>query len=93
MIPTAIRNELEAHARAEEPNEACGLVALKGGTAERYSGTAGDYLVNASGDFSLTSLRVSQVPEPGMAGLALVGLLAAFGWRRRSPGAGKRASV
>ena len=36
MISAAIRAELEAHARAEEPNEACGLVALKGGAAERY---------------------------------------------------------
>jgi [CysO sulfur-carrier protein]-S-L-cysteine hydrolase len=36
VIPTAIREELEAHARAEEPNEACGLVALRGGAAERY---------------------------------------------------------
>ena len=36
MIPAAIRHELEAHARAEEPNEACGLVALRGGAAERY---------------------------------------------------------
>jgi [CysO sulfur-carrier protein]-S-L-cysteine hydrolase len=36
VIPAAIRGELEAHARAEEPNEACGLVALKGGAAERY---------------------------------------------------------
>jgi len=36
VIPAAIRDELEAHARAEEPNEACGLVALRGGAAERY---------------------------------------------------------
>jgi proteasome lid subunit RPN8/RPN11 len=36
VIPAAIRAELEAHARAEEPNEACGLVALKDGVAERY---------------------------------------------------------
>ena len=36
MIPAEIRSELEAHARAEEPNEACGLVALKNGVAERY---------------------------------------------------------
>ena len=36
MIPQSIRDELERHARAEEPNEACGLVALRGGTAERY---------------------------------------------------------
>jgi [CysO sulfur-carrier protein]-S-L-cysteine hydrolase len=36
VIPQSIRDELERHARAEEPNEACGLVALRGGTAERY---------------------------------------------------------
>jgi proteasome lid subunit RPN8/RPN11 len=36
VIPAAIRHALEAHARAEEPNEACGLVALRGGAAERY---------------------------------------------------------
>jgi proteasome lid subunit RPN8/RPN11 len=36
VIPEAIRAELEAHARAEEPNEACGLVALRNGVAERY---------------------------------------------------------
>ena len=36
MIPPEIRAELEKHARAEEPNEACGLVVLRDGTAERY---------------------------------------------------------
>ena len=36
MIPLEIRAELEEHARAEEPNEACGLVVLRDGTAERY---------------------------------------------------------
>ena len=36
VIPAEIRAELERHARAEEPNEACGLVALRGGAAERY---------------------------------------------------------
>jgi len=36
VIPSAIRAELEKHARAEEPNEACGLVAFRDGTAERY---------------------------------------------------------
>ena len=36
MIPAEIRAELERHARAEEPNEACGLVALRNGRAERY---------------------------------------------------------
>jgi proteasome lid subunit RPN8/RPN11 len=36
VIPVAVRAELEAHAREEAPNEACGVVVLKGGVAERY---------------------------------------------------------
>ena len=36
MIPAEIRAELDEHARSEEPNEACGLVAFKDGRAERY---------------------------------------------------------
>ncbi len=36
MIPQAIREELERHARDEQPNEACGLVAFKDGRGERY---------------------------------------------------------
>lgn len=36
MIPAAVRRELEAHADAEAPNEACGFVALRDGVAERF---------------------------------------------------------
>jgi [CysO sulfur-carrier protein]-S-L-cysteine hydrolase len=36
VVPEAIRAELEDHARAEEPNEACGLVAFRDGVAKRY---------------------------------------------------------
>ena len=36
MIPAEIRRALLEHARAEAPNEACGLVALRDGVAERY---------------------------------------------------------
>ena len=36
MIPAEVRAELKAHAGAEAPNEACGLVLLRGGVAERY---------------------------------------------------------
>jgi proteasome lid subunit RPN8/RPN11 len=35
-IPPDILAALEHHARAEAPNEACGLVALRDGVAERY---------------------------------------------------------
>ena len=36
MIPAEIRAELRAHAEEEAPNEACGLVVLREGVAERY---------------------------------------------------------
>jgi proteasome lid subunit RPN8/RPN11 len=35
-VPAEIRRELVEHARAEQPNEACGLVVLEGGRAVRY---------------------------------------------------------
>ena len=35
MIPEEVRAALVAHAEAEVPNEACGLVAFRGGVAER----------------------------------------------------------
>jgi proteasome lid subunit RPN8/RPN11 len=36
VIPAAIRAELRKHAETEAPNEACGLLALRDGVAERY---------------------------------------------------------
>ena len=36
VVPEAIRVQLVEHARAEAPNEACGLVAFRDGVAERY---------------------------------------------------------
>jgi proteasome lid subunit RPN8/RPN11 len=36
VIPGDIRAQLAEHARAEEPNEACGVVVLRDGVAERY---------------------------------------------------------
>ena len=36
MIPAEVRAALVAHAEAEAPNEACGLIALRDGVAERY---------------------------------------------------------
>jgi proteasome lid subunit RPN8/RPN11 len=36
VVPAATRRALEEHARSEAPNEACGLVVLSDGVAERY---------------------------------------------------------
>jgi [CysO sulfur-carrier protein]-S-L-cysteine hydrolase len=35
-VPAEVRQALAAHAEAEVPNEACGLLLLRDGTAERY---------------------------------------------------------
>lgn len=36
MIPEEVRVQLVAHAQREAPNEACGLILLRNGYAERY---------------------------------------------------------
>jgi proteasome lid subunit RPN8/RPN11 len=36
VVPAGVREALEEHARVEAPNEACGLVVLRDGVAERY---------------------------------------------------------
>ena len=36
VVPEAVRLALEDHAGAEAPNEACGLVVLRDGVADRY---------------------------------------------------------
>jgi proteasome lid subunit RPN8/RPN11 len=35
-VPEAVRRELAAHAEADAPNEACGLILFREGVAERY---------------------------------------------------------
>ena len=36
VVPEEVRQALEEHSRAEAPNEACGLLVLREGVAERY---------------------------------------------------------
>jgi proteasome lid subunit RPN8/RPN11 len=36
VVPAGVRRQLEQHAQSEAPNEACGLLLLRDGRAERY---------------------------------------------------------
>ena len=36
VVPAGVRADLVAHSQAESPNEACGIVVFRDGTAERY---------------------------------------------------------
>ena len=36
VVPAAVRRALDEHARAEVPNEACGVIVLRRGEARRY---------------------------------------------------------
>ena len=36
VVPEAVRSALVEHAESEKPNEACGLLVLRDGVAERY---------------------------------------------------------
>lgn len=58
MIPAAVREQLVAHAQREAPNEACGLVVLRDGVAERYEPG-----VNAAPSPSYFEL---QMPDPAI---------------------------
>ncbi len=54
VIPPAVRSALVEHAEAEKPNEACGLVAVRDGAAERYiparNGAASPYRFELDAD-------------------------------------------
>jgi proteasome lid subunit RPN8/RPN11 len=36
VVPAAVRSAIVEHAHAEQPNEACGLLVMRDGVAERY---------------------------------------------------------
>ena len=54
VIPPVVRSALVEHAEAEKPNEACGLVAVRDGEAERYiparNGAASPYRFELEAD-------------------------------------------
>ena len=54
VIPPVVRSALVEHAEAEKPNEACGLIAVRDGEAERYiparNGAASPYRFELEAD-------------------------------------------
>ena len=96
MIPEEIRGELLAHARAEAPNEACGLVLFRDGVAERYipgeNSLASPYrfelrtdpenwfLEDEGYELAVFHSHPSSPPKPSRADLERAGLWAARPW-------------
>ena len=61
VVPDEVRHALEDHARAEAPNEACGLVVMRDGRALRYeparNGAASPYRFELDADPELWFLE------------------------------------
>jgi len=90
VIPAEIRAELDEHARAEQPNEACGLVAFKDGRAERYlparNGAASPYrfeleiapeswfLEDDGYELAVFHSHISSAPRPSRTDVENIGL-------------------
>ncbi len=90
MIPAEVRGALEEHSRAEEPNEACGLLAFRDGIAERYiparNGAASPYrfeletdpenwfLEDEGFELAVFHSHVSSPPRPSRTDVENIGL-------------------
>ena len=95
VVPAATRRTLEAHARAELPNESCGLLVLRDGVAERYepgrNAAASPYrfelevdpelwfLEDDGYDLAVVHSHISAPPRPSRTDVENVGL-----WRGRA---------
>ncbi|HEY2938792.1 MAG TPA: Mov34/MPN/PAD-1 family protein [Gaiellaceae bacterium] len=90
VIPAEVRAALEEHAREEEPNEACGLVVLRDGRADRYipakNGAASPYrfeletepenwfLEDEGYELAVFHSHVSSPPRPSRTDVENIGL-------------------
>lgn len=90
MIPADVRAELAGHARAEEPNESCGVLLLRDGRAERYvpgrNAAASPYrfeldvdpevwfLEDAGWELAVVHSHVSSPPRPSRTDVESIGL-------------------
>ena len=89
-MPAATRRALEEHAQSEAPNEACGLLALRDGVAERYiparNGAASPYrfeletepenwfLEDEGYELAVFHSHVSSPPRPSRTDVENIGL-------------------
>jgi [CysO sulfur-carrier protein]-S-L-cysteine hydrolase len=94
VIGAAVRAELRAHAEAEAPNEACGLVVLRDGIAARYVAGRNDaaspyrfelevppetwFLEDDGYELAVFHSHVSSPPRPSRTDVENIGL-----WTRR----------
>jgi len=90
VVPQEVRAALVAHAQEEDPNEACGLVVLKDGVAERYerghNGAASPYrfelevtpelwfLEDEGYDLAVFHSHLSSPPRPSRTDVENIGL-------------------
>ena len=90
VVPPRIREELVRHAAAEAPNEACGVVVLRDGVAERYvagrNGAASPYrfelevppetwfLEDEGYDLAVFHSHLSSPPRPSRTDVENIGL-------------------
>ena len=90
VVPAGIREELVEHAAAEAPNEACGVVVLRDGVAERYvagrNGAASPYrfelevppetwfLEDDGYDLAVFHSHLSSPPRPSRTDVENIGL-------------------
>ena len=90
VVGAAVRRALEEHAQAEAPNEACGVVVLRNGVAERYvpgrNGAASPYrfelevdpdvwfLEDDGYDLAVFHSHVSAPPRPSRTDVENIGL-------------------
>jgi len=90
VVPGQIREQLAEHAAAEAPNEACGLVVLRDGLAERYvagrNGAASPYrfeldvppetwfLEDDGYELAIFHSHVSSPPRPSRTDVENIGL-------------------
>jgi proteasome lid subunit RPN8/RPN11 len=94
VVPAEVRSALVEHAEAEAPNEACGLIVLRDGVAERYVAAENEagspyrfelkadpevwFLEDEGYELAIVHSHVASPPRPSRTDVENIGL-----WRAR----------